>query len=101
LSRHLPSRIKTEVSYLHHCYRLPSSNRPTPNLHCYNKIISTFTTISTIQSHLHFTSSIARAPPVIVIPLHHCLVSIVPLHNDTHGDELANPLSLHEQPIDM
>jgi hypothetical protein len=40
----------------------PSSDHPTPILHCYKKIISTVATLPTTQLHLHFASSVARAP---------------------------------------
>jgi hypothetical protein len=35
---------------------------PTHILHCYKNIISTLVTLSTTQSRLYFTSSLARAP---------------------------------------
>jgi hypothetical protein len=62
LSPHLPSQAKTEVLNLHHRHRLPFSDRLTPTLHCYRKIIPTLTTLPTTQTHLNFASSLARAP---------------------------------------
>jgi hypothetical protein len=41
------------------------------------------------------------APPAAVIPFHRGLTSIIPLHNDTHNDELADHLSLPGQLINM
>jgi hypothetical protein len=41
------------------------------------------------------------APPATIIPFHCCPMLIVPSQNNTQGDELANPLSLIEQLIDM
>jgi hypothetical protein len=62
LSRHLPSRVKTEALNPHHRCRLPSSNLSTPTLHCYKNIISTLATLPTTQPCLHFASFLARAP---------------------------------------
>jgi hypothetical protein len=62
LSRRLPSRVETEALNSHHCHRLSSSDRPTPTLHSYRKIISTLTTLPTTHLCLHFTTSLARAP---------------------------------------
>jgi hypothetical protein len=42
-----------------------------------------------------------RAPHVAVVPFHCHTMPIVPLHNETHNDELADPLSIHEQLIGM
>jgi hypothetical protein len=61
LSHHLPSRAKTEALNLHHHRRLPFSDRPSPTLNCYKKIISILVTLSITQSRLYFTSSLARA----------------------------------------
>jgi hypothetical protein len=36
-----------------------------------------------------------------MVPFHRCLTLIVPWHKDTYSDELADPLSLPEQIIDM
>jgi hypothetical protein len=36
------------------------------------------------------------APPTVVFPFHRYLTPIIPLHNDTYGDELADPLSFPE-----
>jgi hypothetical protein len=41
------------------------------------------------------------APPAVVIPFHLRPTPIIPPHDDTHGNELANPLLLFEQFIDM
>jgi hypothetical protein len=41
------------------------------------------------------------APPIVVAPFHYSPTSIVPPHNDTHSDELADPLSLPKQHIGM
>jgi hypothetical protein len=40
-------------------------------------------------------------PPTVIVPFHRRLMLIIPLHNDTHNDKLANSLSLPEQLIDM
>jgi hypothetical protein len=40
-------------------------------------------------------------PPAAIVPFHRRPTHIVPPHNYTHGDELANPLSLPEQLIGM
>jgi hypothetical protein len=93
-SRRLPSWVKIEALNLHHHRQPPSPNRPTLTLHCYKKVISTLITLSITQSRLHFTSTLAKAPPVIVVLFHHRHMSIVPPHNDTHDDELAETLSL-------
>jgi hypothetical protein len=57
---HLTSQAKTEALNLYHRHRLPSSDHPTPTLHCYKMIISTLATLPTTQLRLHFTSSLAR-----------------------------------------
>jgi hypothetical protein len=62
LSHRLSSQAEIKVLNLHHRRRLLSSDRSTPTLHCYKKIISTLTTLSTNQLCLHFVSSLARAP---------------------------------------
>jgi hypothetical protein len=55
-------------------------------------------TIPTTQPCLYFTTFLPiGAPPATVVPFHRCLTSIVPPHNNTHGDELADPLSHSEQ----
>jgi hypothetical protein len=64
------------------------------------------TTLSTIQPRLYFASlkpehHAIRASPVAVILFHRRPTSIVPPHNDTHIDKLADPLSLFEQLIGM
>jgi hypothetical protein len=102
LSHHLPSRAETESLNPHQLHRLPTPDRLTLNLHCYKKIILSLTT----QWHLHFASSLAiaphiRAPPTAVVPFHCCRMSIVPSHNDTHGDKLADPLLVPEQFIGL
>jgi hypothetical protein len=58
----LLSRVKTEALNPYHHSRPPSSDRPTPTLCCYKKIISTLVTLPTTQSCLYFASSLARAP---------------------------------------
>jgi hypothetical protein len=50
----LPSRAKTEVLNPYH--------RSLATLHCYKKVISTLVILPTTQLHLHFASSLARAP---------------------------------------
>jgi hypothetical protein len=60
-SHHLPSQAKTKAFNPHHCCWPPSSDRLTPTLHCYEKVISTLATLHTTQ-RLHFASSLAWAP---------------------------------------
>jgi hypothetical protein len=73
-------------------------NSLTPTLHYYKKVISTLVTLLTTQPCLHFVSSLVRehhaieAPLAVVVPFHRRPTLIVPLHNDTYGDELADPL---------
>jgi hypothetical protein len=95
-SRRLPSQAQTETLNLHHRHRPPSPNRLTHTLYCYKKTISALATLPTTQLRLHFVSSLARAPchqsfTTIVILFHRRLTFIVPPHNDTHSDELADP----------
>jgi hypothetical protein len=66
--------------------------------------ISILITLSTTQSCLYFTSCLAklkhhiiRALPTASIPFYCCHTSIVPPHNDTHGDKVVNPFSLFKQ----
>jgi hypothetical protein len=67
----------------------------TPTLHYYKNVISTLTTISITQPRLHFVSSLARAP-CHRSSTRRRSTPIVPPHNDIHGDELADLLSLSE-----
>jgi hypothetical protein len=62
LSRRLPSQVKIEALNPHHHHRLLFLDRLTPTLHCYKKIFLILVTLSTTQAHLHFVSSLARAP---------------------------------------
>jgi hypothetical protein len=41
------------------------------------------------------------APLTIIIPFYRYLMPIISPHNDTHGDELADPILLPEQLIDI
>jgi hypothetical protein len=61
-SRRLLSWAKIEALNLHHHHRPPSPDHPTPTLHCYKNVISTLITFITTQLHLHFISSLTRAP---------------------------------------
>jgi hypothetical protein len=61
LSYRVPSRTETEALNLHHCRRLPSSERLTLTLHCYKKIILILSTLSITRSRLYFVFSLARA----------------------------------------
>jgi hypothetical protein len=96
LSRRLPSQVKIKALNPHPTL-LESSDS---HCHCYKKIISTLSILPTTQSRLYFTSSLAKASHH-QSSTRHRLTSIVPPHNDTHDDELADPLSLPEQLIDM
>jgi hypothetical protein len=95
LFRRLPSWAKTESLNPHHCHRPPPSDRLTPILHYYKNVISTLTTISITQPRLHFDSSLARAP-CHRSSTRRRSTPIVSPHNDIHGDELADLLSLSE-----
>jgi hypothetical protein len=101
-----PSRAETEVLNLHHHRWPPSSDNPTSTHHCFKKVISILVTLSTTQPHLHFVSSQPEhhaigAPPTAVILFHRRPTSIIPPHNDTYDDELADPVLLPEQLIGM
>jgi hypothetical protein len=106
-SHRLPSQTETEVLNPHHRYRSCSPDSPTLTLHCYKEVISILTILNTTQPHLHFASSLARAPhhriapPTVVVLFHRHPTPIVPPHNDIHGDKLVDPLLLLEQLIDM
>jgi hypothetical protein len=84
----------------------PLSTLPGPpgfHPHCYKKVIPASATLPTTQPRLHFVSSLAKhhiigAPPNVIVPFHCRPTPIVPPYNDTHSDELANPLSLHKPP---
>jgi hypothetical protein len=91
----------TEALNPYHRYRPPSPDRSPPSLRCYKKVIPTSATLPTTQPHLHFASFLDGAPrnrssTTVIIPFHHWPMSIVSPHNDTHSDELADPLSLLE-----
>jgi hypothetical protein len=60
--RCLPSLAETKTLNLHHRCRPASSNRLTPTLHWYKKVIPTLATPLTTQSCLYFASSLTRAP---------------------------------------
>jgi hypothetical protein len=106
-SHRLPSQTETEVLNPHHRYRSCSPDSPTLTLHCYKKVISILAILNTTQPHLHFASSLARAPhhrsapSAVVVLFHRHPTPIVPPHNDIHGDKLVDPLLLLEQLIDM
>jgi hypothetical protein len=59
---HLLFQLETKSLNPHHHSRPPSLNRLAPTLYYYKKIISILITLTTTQSYLHFTSSLARAP---------------------------------------
>jgi hypothetical protein len=61
-SRHLSSWAKIKTLNSHHRRQSPFTDTLTPTIHCYKKVISTFVTLTTTQSHLYFASSLARAP---------------------------------------
>jgi hypothetical protein len=70
------------------------------------KVISAFTTLPITQSRLYFTFSLERAfyyrsSTHRSRSLYCRPMPIVPPHNDTHGDKLADPLLLPEQLIDI
>jgi hypothetical protein len=60
-SHRFPSWAENKALNPHRHCRPPSSNHPTPTLHCYKKVISILTTLPTTQPRLHFDSSLARA----------------------------------------
>jgi hypothetical protein len=100
-SHRLTSRAETETLNPHHHHRPLSLNRSTPTLYYYKKVISTLITLLITQLRLYFTSSLDRASCHRTSTRRRRPTSIVTPHNDTHGDEIADPLSLSEQLIDM
>jgi hypothetical protein len=77
----------------------------TTTLHCYKKIISTLITLVTTQSHLYFTSSLAKAP--YHLSFTHCRRSLSSTSYAHHPSAqwhlwwwINRPLSLSEQLID-
>jgi hypothetical protein len=101
----LPSRTKIKIFNLHHHHRPPSPDRSTPTLYCNKKVILPLNTLSTTQPRLHFASSLDRALRHRRSTCHHRSLSPSSHahhpHKDTHDDELADPLLLSEQLIDM
>jgi hypothetical protein len=102
-SHRIYPQAETKALNSHHHHRPPYPDRPTLTLHYYEKIASTLPTLPTTQSCLHFcllpsqstTSSELHPPPLFSF-------TVIPRsHNDIHNDELANPLLLTEQFIDM
>jgi hypothetical protein len=77
LSCRLASWSKIEELNSHHHRRLPSPDRLTPTLYCYKKIISTLVTLPTTKLHLHFASSLARAPHHRSSTRHHRSLSLL------------------------
>jgi hypothetical protein len=61
-SRRLLSWAEIEALNPHHHCRPPSSDHLTLTLYCYKKVISTLTIFPITRPHLHFASSLARAP---------------------------------------
>jgi hypothetical protein len=61
-SRRLPSQAKIKALNSQHHHRPPSSDCTTHTLYYHKKVISTFATIPTNQSALHFVFSLAKAP---------------------------------------
>jgi hypothetical protein len=105
LSRRLHSWTETKVLNPHHRRRLSSLDHPTFTLHCYKKIISILTTLFITQPRLYFTLPIQSTMPSKFhsssLFLFIGLTPIIHPHNDTHGNELANILSLLKQFIIM
>jgi hypothetical protein len=105
-SGRLPSRAKTGELNLHHRRNPSSVDRPTPTLNCYKKIISNLST-HLITSRVFILSlpyldhHVIGAPSTVIVLFHRCFTPIVPLHNNTNGDELTDLLSLTEQFINM
>jgi hypothetical protein len=56
----LPLSSQNQVLNPHHHSNPPFPACPTPNFHCYKKIISIMITLSTTQQCLYFASSIAK-----------------------------------------
>jgi hypothetical protein len=99
LSHHLPSRAETEaLNPHHHCYTrsarlspstaIKGSSQPWP-------LSPPLNHVSILPPPLPDHHAIG-APPIVAVPFHHCIMPIVPSHNDTHGDKLVDPLSLLE-----
>jgi hypothetical protein len=101
LSHRIPSRAKTKSFNSHHHNRPPSSDCSTPTLYCYKKIISILVTlpplnrVSILRPH-YPEHHVIGAPPAFIVHFHRCPTYIVPQHNDTHVDELADPISFPE-----
>jgi hypothetical protein len=105
LSHRLLSRAETKILNLQHHRRIPSSDSPIPpsttikrssqpwSLSLPNRI-----SILPLPWPEYYT---IRAPSVAVIPFHRSRMPIVHPHNDTHGDELADPFSLPKQLVGM
>jgi hypothetical protein len=103
-----PPRAETEALSPHHHRQPPTLDSPAPTLYCYKK--GHLNHDHSPQHSLNRVSILPPpwpehhaigAPPAVIIPFHHRLTPIVPPHNDTHGDKLADPLSLSEQLIDI
>jgi hypothetical protein len=56
------SRVKIKALNLHHRRWPPSPDSPTLTIHWYKNIILILVTLTTTQSRLYFSSSLARAP---------------------------------------
>jgi hypothetical protein len=102
----LRSQAKNEALNSHHHCRPPFLDCLTSTFHCYKIVISTLVTLLITQPRLYFISSLAKetrigAPPDVVVLFHHRLTPIVPPHNNTHGNELTDPLSLFDQLINL
>jgi hypothetical protein len=106
LSRWIHSWTETKVLNPHHRRRLSSSDRLTSTLHCYKKIISIFDyslhrSTASLFYFLHIQSTITSELHSSSLFPFIGLTSIIYPHNDTHGNELGNLLSLLEQLIVM
>jgi hypothetical protein len=90
------SRAETKILNPHHPRQPPSPYHTTPTLHWYKNDISTLVTLPTTQSRLYFGFTLTRAlchrsSTHRHVPFHCRHTPILPPHNDTHGDELADP----------
>jgi hypothetical protein len=90
LSHHLPSRVKTKSLNPQHRHRLSSPDRLT-HIHFFHHSIT-----SLFYLHPRQSTTLSKTPLTVIVPYHCCLTPIIHPYNDTHIDELADPLSLLE-----
>jgi hypothetical protein len=109
----IPLNLHRLKFHFHHGVLRDEMNKTRSHLHMFSKKLN-YLIIALNLHHLFITaesimwvffifwpSKIRISPTGIIIPFHRRPTSIIPPHNDIHGDKLADPLSPPEQLFGM